>query len=157
MSDLKAISIMQPWAWLIVNGHKDIENRTWSTTYRGRVLIHAGKKMDTDASDSILQGYHPVTYDGGDDDLPDGLLGSYIDALPEVKNQCGGIVGEAEIVDCVSTSGSLWFVGPYGFVIRNARPLPFRPCRGQLGFFTPDFSLPAAAPIKRDLFNAEAP
>ena len=37
----KALSIQQPWAWLIVNDHKDIENRDWRTHYRGPVLIHA--------------------------------------------------------------------------------------------------------------------
>ena len=39
---MKAISIKQPWASLIAYGIKDIENRTWRTNYRGRVLIHAG-------------------------------------------------------------------------------------------------------------------
>ena len=39
---MKAISIKQPWASLIAHGIKDIENRTWRTNYRGRVLIHAG-------------------------------------------------------------------------------------------------------------------
>ncbi|WP_245839042.1 ASCH domain-containing protein [Yersinia kristensenii] len=38
---MKALSIRQPWAWLIVNGYKDIENRTWNTKCRGPVLIHA--------------------------------------------------------------------------------------------------------------------
>jgi len=33
---MKALSILQPWAWLVVNGHKDIENRTWGTGFRGR-------------------------------------------------------------------------------------------------------------------------
>jgi hypothetical protein len=50
----------------------------------------------------------------------------------------GGIVGVAEIVDCVSSSTSPWFVGEYGFLIRNARPLPYVPCRGALGFFRPE-------------------
>jgi hypothetical protein len=36
---MKALSIMQPWAWLIVNGHKAIENRNWRCHYRGPVLI----------------------------------------------------------------------------------------------------------------------
>jgi hypothetical protein len=44
MNTIKALSIRQPWAWLIVQGDKDIENR--STTYRRRVLIHAGKQPD---------------------------------------------------------------------------------------------------------------
>jgi ASCH domain len=38
---MKALPIRQPYAWLIVNGHKDIENRAWPTKFRGRVLIHA--------------------------------------------------------------------------------------------------------------------
>jgi hypothetical protein len=40
---MKAITIKQPWAFLIVEGVKDIENRTWKTNFRGRVLIHASK------------------------------------------------------------------------------------------------------------------
>ena len=56
--------------------------------------------------------------------------------LPEYEAlQRGGIIGEAEIVDCVDHSASPWFVGPFGFVLRNARPLPFRPLKGRLGFF----------------------
>src|SRR5438045_8559495 len=39
---MKALSIRQPWAWLIVNGHKPVENRSWSTKYTGKLLIHAG-------------------------------------------------------------------------------------------------------------------
>jgi len=31
---MKALSIRQPWAWLIIAGHKDIENRSWGTKYR---------------------------------------------------------------------------------------------------------------------------
>lgn len=119
---------MQPWAALIVHGVKDIENRSWSTRFRGPVLIHAGKKFDDLAQDDVDADIHPVT---GDPDLvlPDGIT-----------YPTGGIVGVAEIVDCVCASPSPWFVGEYGFLIRNAHPLPFRPCRGQLGFFTPEFS-----------------
>lgn len=120
---MKALSIMQPWAWLIVAGHKDIENRRWATRYRGPVLIHAGKRFDFD----------PQEWD-----------------WPDIEQPCdfdlGGIVGEAEIVDCVTSNTSRWFFGPFGFVIRNARPLPFRPCRGMLGFFTPDFTPPVPKP-----------
>ena len=48
LKKLKAISIRQPWAWLIVNGYKDVENRVWFAKLRGRVLIHAGvSKSDT--------------------------------------------------------------------------------------------------------------
>jgi hypothetical protein len=36
LKKLKAISIRQPWAWLIVNGYKDVENRIWAANVRGR-------------------------------------------------------------------------------------------------------------------------
>ena len=39
-----AITIKQPWAYLIAAGIKDIENRTWPTKFRGRVLVHAAAK-----------------------------------------------------------------------------------------------------------------
>lgn len=42
---MKALSIRQPWAWLIVHGGKDIENRSWHTKFRGRFLVHAAKGM----------------------------------------------------------------------------------------------------------------
>src|SRR5689334_13701824 len=57
---MKALSIRQPWAWLIVRPDlvgaaraaaiaagevKDIENRSWPTKFRGRVLVHASKSM----------------------------------------------------------------------------------------------------------------
>lgn len=121
---VKALSIMQPWAWLIVNGHKDIENRDWRCHRRGHVLIHAGKKVDRDAMDDLRAGRHPVTY------RPLRL------DLPEVF-ETGGIVGEATIAGCVEASESQWFVGRYGILVRDARPLPFQPCKGALGFFLP--------------------
>lgn len=40
---MKALTVQQPWAWAIAAGHKDIENRTWATSYRGPLAIHAGK------------------------------------------------------------------------------------------------------------------
>lgn len=40
---MKALTISQPWASLIASGEKFIENRTWSTDYRGQLAIHAGK------------------------------------------------------------------------------------------------------------------
>ena len=40
---MKVLSVKQPWAAFLVNGIKDIENRTRRTTFRGRILIHASK------------------------------------------------------------------------------------------------------------------
>jgi len=43
---MKAITIKQPWASLIVNGYKKYEFRSWKTNYRGELYIHAGKGID---------------------------------------------------------------------------------------------------------------
>lgn len=118
---MKALSIRQPWAWLILHAGKDIENRDWATKVRGLILIHAGKGMTRDEYEDAADCYDP-----GDigPDLP-----------PFEALERGGIVGQVEIVDCVTESRSPWFFGKHGFVLANAKPLPFRPWRGELGFF----------------------
>lgn len=116
-----ALSIRQPWAWLILRGGKDIENRDWPTKFRGRVLVHAAKGMTRDEFDSAAI-------------FSFGRIG--MATLPTMDMlQRGGIVGSVEIVDCVQQHSSHWFVGSYGFVLRDPLLLPFTPWRGQLGFF----------------------
>ena len=56
---MKALSIRQPWAWLIVNGHKDVENRAWHSRHKGPLLIHASKTMDKEALNDLLRGKLP--------------------------------------------------------------------------------------------------
>lgn len=121
----RALSIMQPWAWLIVNGYKHLENRDWRTKFRGPVCIHAGKAVDQSALLGILDDRHPVT----------GEHRMFSERMAVEPAPRGGIVGVAEIVGCVRASPSEWFVGKYGFVIANARPIEFIPVKGSLGFF----------------------
>ncbi|MGA2491891.1 MAG: ASCH domain-containing protein [Roseiarcus sp.] len=123
-----ALSIRQPWAWAILYAGKDVENRSWPTRYRGRVLIHAGLSFEGPAHEALL-------------DCAEWARDAGVRAPASLDDLTrGGIVGEAEIVDCVESSASPWFFGPYGFALRNARPLPFQPCRGKLGFFSPSFA-----------------
>src|SRR5579859_2156572 len=111
---MKALSIRQPWAWLIVRGHKDIENRDWYTGYRGEILVHTGKGMTKaeyqDAQDLCLCMKQPLVT------LP-----------PFEELERGGIVGSVFIANCVSESDSPWFFGKFGFVLKGAKTLPFRP------------------------------
>lgn len=60
---MKALSIRQPWAWAIVNGHKTIENRTWATTYRGPLLIHASKSLDPHGMERLAKHRRALGYD----------------------------------------------------------------------------------------------
>jgi hypothetical protein len=116
---MKAISVRQPWAWLIIHKGKDVENRNWPTKLRGRVLIHAAKGM---TQDEYLDVWHFV--------LPWGIQLPAFDALER-----GGIIGSVEIMDCITSSSSVWFSGKYGFWLQDPIALPFRPFRGALGFF----------------------
>lgn len=121
-----ALSIRQPWAWAILHAGKDIENRSWSTTFRGPVCIHAAKGMTRSEYGDFLEYARALNQM---DHLEDIWVPSP-NALPR-----GGIVGVAEITGCVNSSGSPWFFGPWGFTIANARPVEFIPCKGALGFF----------------------
>ena len=116
---MKALSLRQPWAWLVVNGIKDLENRSWRTNLRGKFLIHASMALEKPA-------YH--------------FYKSQIPQMPhEDELEHGGIVGEVELVDIIDKNdpraNSIWFQGPFAFVLKNAKTLPFRKVRGKLSFF----------------------
>lgn len=115
---IPCLSIRQPYAWLIVRGIKPVENRTWRTNFRGRVLIHAG-----------------VTYPKRD--FADDFEAYAEQGFPRTREEMvGGIVGEAVIVDCVKEHPSTYFHGPYGFVLEQARAFPtLILLGGKLGFF----------------------
>jgi len=66
----------------------------------------------------------------------DKTIDESVDFPEEHELPRGGIVGVVEIVDCVTKSSSPWFhKGGYGFVLKNARPLPFVKRSGWLRFF----------------------
>jgi hypothetical protein len=46
---IKALTLIQPWATLIALGEKQIETRSWSPNFKGKLAIHAGLKIDLDA------------------------------------------------------------------------------------------------------------
>lgn len=119
---MRALSIRQPWAWLIVHGHKPVENRDWPTAHRGDLLIHAGKEFDTQGLARVLEHFPRLR------------------AVLPAQYELGGIVGRAQLVNCVQHHISPWFTGPWGFVMYEPRPLPFVPLRGQLGLFTVQMS-----------------
>ncbi|MGY3233366.1 hypothetical protein ACVMAJ_000256 [Bradyrhizobium sp. USDA 4448] len=119
---MKIISIRQPWASLIITGGidvqtgatelKDVENRTWTTSYRGPVLIHASQRPDAIRPDEIERRFR---------------------VRLTSEQQLGGVIGMVDIIDCVRTSSSRWHMaGCWGFQLRNPRPLPFIKWKGAL-------------------------
>lgn len=125
---MKAISIRQPWAWAIVAGYKDVENRDWPTRYRGRVLIHASKREETGDVDYVV---NLVAHQTGR--TREDIAREYGDHL--LAGGLGAIVGAATIDDCVEDMRSDWFFGKYGFVVADATAIQPVPCKGALSFF----------------------
>lgn len=119
--DEVALSIRQPWAWLIVAGHKPVENRSWPTKQRGRVFVHASSRYrDREHSHycAFIRREFGVT-------LP-----------PLEELGIGGIIGSVTLADCVRDYPSKWAErGKWHFVMRDPRPLPFFPVPGRLSFF----------------------
>jgi hypothetical protein len=111
-----ALSLKQPWCWAILNCGKDVENRTWRSRRRGRVILHASRTLDIAGLERLR------------------ALGFEVpDALP-----MGAYVGEITITDClpVAECTSPWAWGPWCYTL--ADPSPYEtpiPARGRLGFF----------------------
>ena len=115
-----AISVRQPWAWLILQGIKPIENRSRATSFRGPLYLHTGQNFDEDA----FADWRWIAERGGPAQPPD-----------RRTFERGGLIGVIDIIDCVRASDSRWFVGPVGYVIGRVRTIPIMPMPGQLGIF----------------------
>lgn len=133
---LYALSIRQPWAALIVAGRKTVEVRSWPTRRRGRILIHASS-IPADAPD---------------------LWAALTDDVRALAQLRGGVVGVAEVIDCkgyidqtgFDADSDLHWNPPenfelprFGFVLRDARPVPFVRTKGNTGFFRVEWTPPA--------------
>jgi len=105
---MKALTVRQPWAWLIIHGYKTAEYRSWRTSYRGPLAILAGLALDEAGIDEA------------------GLLGI---TLPD-EVDTGGVIGYVELTDITGQPGD------YTWHLRNPQPSPFRPMRGGLGILT---------------------
>jgi hypothetical protein len=126
MSDipLTALSIRQPWAWAIIYGGKDIENRGHVAVWKGemrpkRIAVHAAKGMTRDEYEAAACFMEK--------------RGVICPQAVELKR--GGIIGSVDVTDIVNKSSSPWFFGPKGLVLANAIPSDFIPCLGALGYF----------------------
>lgn len=128
---MRILSIRQPWAWAIVSGFKAVENRTWTHSYRGRLLIHAGKHEDYENVDWVMR-----------------MIADQLGIAPHEAMEgylrhrhLGAIVGEVMMNAVVSGREARphdpWYFGPHGFVLSD--PIRYRPVpmRGMQGIFSP--------------------
>ena len=146
IAPIPALSIWQPWAWLIVNGFKDVENRTWRPNRLPPwLLIHASKRFRPGEIVDIFEDIKAA-------DLAQGARVT----LNDLKAQLGGIVGIARLTGCVQGSRSPWAdrtPDTWHWMLREALPLPFCPCKGQQGLWhlTYDLGLLQGARTMPDL------
>lgn len=128
---MKTLTVKNPWSWAIIYGAKDVENRTWSTTYRGPLAIHAGQAWSPEGANSLLV-KRAIARAGG------------LDAVYPTYEARGVILGVVDLVDVVQEHESLWAQpGAFHWVLANPRPLiaPY-PAKGRLGLWdVPDTEL----------------
>lgn len=127
---MKALSFRQPWAELVLQGHKTMDLRTYTTHYRGRLAIHASQTVERD---SCLQ------HD-----------------LEPADCQTGGVVGTVELVDVAPLdeaayeahrdehlAGRRYRPGLYGWILADPERLPqMVPARGRTNLFNVDLEEP---------------
>lgn len=113
---MRALSIKQPWANLIIEGTKQIENRTWrppQSVIGQRIAIHASKSLDKNAPAWAFEHLRDK------------------DSLVR-----GAIIGTARLDGFVTESTDDWFSGPIGWTLSDVFPVPEPiPINGRLGLW----------------------
>lgn len=126
---MKALSLTQPWASAIILGVKKIETRSWSTSYRGTIAIHAAKTFPKWARDFALAEVA-------------------VRHLPAYKFPTGALIGLATLEDILATDTVVkaisdierlygdYSYGRFGWLLSNVKVLPEPiPCKGALGLW----------------------
>ena len=126
---MKALTIHQPWATLIMLGLKPVENRSCRYKHRGPLLIHAGRSTE------FMSVIHDPAFRN---------YAALLSAQPPLPFGC--ILGQVTVIDCLSAEeyryhfgDDQWVAGPFCLVLENpirlAHPIAYR---GQQGLFTID-------------------
>jgi hypothetical protein len=112
---VKCLSIRQPFAAAVLLGLKDVEFRTWQTSYRGDLLIHAGKSIPP---------------------------AEWLAEWPEIDPAAlvyGAVLGVVELVECQPDPDE---EGVFLWLLDNPCPLKRpQPLKGNVGLFNIDDAL----------------
>lgn len=129
---MKAITLHQPWAWAIWAGWKFHETRSWWTSYRGPLLIHAGKVVDWKFSGTLSE-------IGGDIDHVTGAIVARCDlvACELIDSGTHGLTDRENPREWDGYLGN-WEPGRYAWELENIVIIdPPVECRGYQGLWTP--------------------
>lgn len=129
----KALSLRQPWAWVVVYLGKDVENRGKEFHYRGPLFIHASRDMTKQEYQEALDFCHGQ---GANTDL----IPSYHEILDK---WCGGIVGSTYLYDAIPRTevpDQRWHMArQVGHLLRGTKPIDFFPCQGNQGIWEAEY------------------
>lgn len=139
---MKALTIWQPYAGLIVAGLKAVENRTWAPPCKPgtRIAIHAGSKRDVESWEHCGDVPWPITFSGAPYSAIIGVA-----ALDEVRRAPQG--------------EDPWWVGPVGWYFRDLVAIEPVPCKGAQGLWSlpADVDASVALAVSRALAFAPKP
>ena len=135
---MKALTIQQPWATLVAIGAKRIETRSWRTSYRGPLAIHAAKGFPKSARELCRDNpFHAALYSAG------WASKSYSGELP-----LGVVLATCRLVACTLTSLAFeeqlstaerafgdYSPGRYAWVLEDVKPIMPRSAKGSLGLW----------------------
>lgn len=164
---LRALTILQPWAHLIVRGRKRVENRTWEPTVRGLAVgdylaIHAGMRFDL----ACWEGAYETM---PDDEAPElrALVESAVFSVPQragrelvaTRVAYGAVVGVARLaaVEDEAPEDEAYWCGPWGWRLDDVLAIDPVPCRGAQGLWWLPTDVYAAVRAGWAAAQAEAP
>lgn len=136
VTEIKVLSLMEPWASLIAFGPKRIETRSWRTSYRGPLYIHASRG--------------PLSSAGS-------RLGPLLELIPGREPAPGSILCRCVLKDCIPMDETFlaampdpiermcgeYAPGRFAWLLQDVQPLknPI-PAKGRLGIWS--LAMPAS-------------
>lgn len=125
---MKAITMKEPWASMIAHGFKKMETRSWATSYRGKIAIHAGKgKPDKAWMDNVPEMMEMVG------DIHPGCviaIADLVDCIPITDN----LIEEVKRSRCEYISG-FYSAGRFAWVLENVKQIDPVKAKGKLGLW----------------------
>lgn len=155
---MRALTVLQPWAWAIAHAGKLVENRTWrppSYELCKTIAIHAGKRLDVESLNAFRETFRDEYKRCAE--METAVAREAIDAMEQRRLfdekagkgglVLGAVVATATLVGSVRSANDplltaahrKWFVGPVGWVLRDVRTLSSPVyCRGAQGLWLLD-------------------
>src|SRR6266849_6970309 len=120
-TSIKALTIRQPWAELILRGRKPYELRSWRTNYRGPLVIHAAMRVDSE--DAKRLGLNPETL----------ITGAFVGVA--VLSDVRSYTREDARLLKKRRAGFGWFPNNFSWVLKGPRRITPVKAKGQLRLF----------------------